>query len=482
MRSPRSAIALSLAVGAGALLGGCRARGGDVAGGGEVADTTKGAPAATVACAPDNGGLTLPAGFCAIVFADSIGHARHLTVSSDGTVYVNTWSGEYYGKDKPHAGGFLVALRDTTGDGRADVIARFGDSVQSGGHGGTGIALYKGALYAESNDKILRYALPPGSLTPTAAPEVIVDSLPLTGDHPMHPFAMDSSGGLLMSSGSASNACQLKNRVKGSPGHDPCTELETRGGIWRYEASQTGQHFSKNERYATGIRNAVGIGADASGQVYSTQHGRDQLAENWPKLYTPVQGQNFPSEEMLKIEKGADFGWPECYFDSAQVKLVLAPEYGGDGGTEIGPCAAKQAPAAYFPAHWAPDALVFYNAGNFPASYRGGAFIAFHGSWNRAPGPQGGYNIVFVPFAGGKPRARTRSSRTDSRGPRRSRARRRIVLRGLRSARTARSTSAMTSAGVSGGWSMLVLPWRRAPSRRASRRTRRVLRRARLLC
>ena len=199
------------------------------------------------------------------MFADSIGHARHLTVSSDGTVYVNTWSGEYYGKDKPHAGGFLVALRDTTGDGRADVIARFGDSVQSGGHGGTGIALYKGALYAESNDKILRYALPPGSLAPTAAPEVIVDSLPLTGDHPMHPFAMDSSGGLLMSSGSASNACQLKNRVKGSPGHDPCTELETRGGIWRYEANQTGQHFSKNERYATGIRNAVGIGADAVG-------------------------------------------------------------------------------------------------------------------------------------------------------------------------------------------------------------------------
>ena len=306
MRSPRSAIALSLALGMGTLLGGCRARGGDVAAGGEVADTTKGAPAATIACASDNGGLTLPAGFCAIVFADSIGHARHLTVSSDGTVYVNTWSGEYYGKDKPHAGGFLVALRDTTGDGRADIIDRFGDSVQSGGHGGTGIALYKGALYAESNDKILRYALPPGSVAPMAAPEVIVDSLPLTGDHPMHPFAMDSSGGLLMSSGSASNACQLKNRVKGSPGHNPCTELETRGGIWRYEANQTGQHFSKNERYATGIRNAVGIGADASGQVYSTQHGRDQLAENWPKLYTPVQGQNFPSEEMLKIEKGAD--------------------------------------------------------------------------------------------------------------------------------------------------------------------------------
>ena len=388
----------------GLLLGGCRARGGDSTAAGRMADSSRAAgPTAVIACAPDNAGLALPAGFCATVLADSIGHARHLTVSSDGTVYVNTWSGEYYGNDKPHAGGFLVALRDTTGDGRADVIARFGDSVQGGGHGGTGIALYKGALYAESNDKILRYTMAPGSVTPAAAPEVIIESLPLSGDHPMHPFAMDSSGGLYMSSGSASNACQVKNRVKGSPGRDPCTELETRGGIWRYDPNQTGQHFSPRERFATGIRNAVGIGADASGQVYSTQHGRDQLAENWPKLYTPVQGQNFPSEVLLKIEKGADFGWPYCYFDSTQVKLVLAPEYGGDGGKATGDCASKQEPTAYFPAHWGPNALAFYNAGNFPAAYRGGVFIAFHGSWNRAPGPQGGYNIVFVPFAGGKP-------------------------------------------------------------------------------
>ena len=401
MRSTPRIIAVAVATCV--VLAGCRARGGDSTGSDSTVAGGTTAAATVVACAPDNGGLALPAGFCATVLADSIGHARHVTVSSDGTVYVNTWSGEYFGNDKPHAGGFLVALRDTTKDGRADVIARFGDSVQSGGHGGTGIALYKGALYAESNDKILKYALPAGSLIPTAAPDVVIDSLPLSGDHPMHPFAMDSSGGLLMSSGSASNACQVKNRVKGSPGADPCVELETRGGIWLYDPGKTGQHFSKNERYATGIRNAVGIGADASGQVYSTQHGRDQLAENWPKLYTPLQGQNFPSEVLLKIDKGADFGWPMCYFDSTVVKLVLAPEYGGDGGKAIGECATKQEPAAYFPAHWAPNALAFYNAGNFPVAYRGGVFIAFHGSWNRAPGPQGGYNIVFVPFAGGKP-------------------------------------------------------------------------------
>jgi len=370
-----------------------------------AAATLAAVPRDRPACPPDNAGLTLPDGFCATVFADNLGHPRHITVAPNGVVYVNTWSGRYYGNDQPPAGGFLVALRDTTGDGRADLIVRFGDSVQSGGAGGTGIALYRGALYAEANDKILRYALPAGAMAPSGAPpDTIVQGLPLSGDHPMHPFAIDSAGGLYMDLGSASNACQLKNRTLRSPGYRPCTELETRGGIWRYDANRIGQRFSPAERYATGIRNAVGIAVAATGSgVYSTQHGRDQLAENWPSLYQPQQGANLPAEELLRIERGADYGWPECYFDDAQGKLVLAPEYGGNGGKSVGPCATKRAPVAAFPAHWAPDALVFYNGTTFPTRYRGGAFIAFHGSWNRAPFPQGGYNVVFVPFANGRP-------------------------------------------------------------------------------
>src|SRR6266849_4162084 len=98
----------------------------------------------TPVCADDNGGITLPAGFCATVFADNIGHARHLVVAPNGVVYVNTWSGTYYGNDKPPAGGFLVALQDTKGNGRADVNIRFGDSRTNGSAGGTGIALYNG--------------------------------------------------------------------------------------------------------------------------------------------------------------------------------------------------------------------------------------------------------------------------------------------------------------------------------------------------
>src|SRR5256884_4223780 len=117
------------------------------------------------------------------------------------------------------------------------------------------------------------------------------------------------------------------------PGCQPCTWLETWAGVWRYEAERTGQRFSPAERLVTGTRNAGGIAVDSTGiGIYATQHGRDQLAENWPGLYKPERGANLPAEELMRVERGADYGWPECYFDDTQQKLVLAPEYGGDGG------------------------------------------------------------------------------------------------------------------------------------------------------
>ena len=369
-----------------------------------ASDTTKVAAdsSRSTSCSTDNGGLTLPPGFCATVFADSIGHARHIVVAPNGDVYVNTWSGQYFGGDKGPPGGYLVMLRDTSHDGRADVVTRFGAMADSGGHGGTGIALHVGALYAEESGAIVRYTLPPKGDGTMEAPVVVVKGLPLNGDHPMHPFAIDSAGMMYVDLGSASNSCQLVNRVPNSPGHNPCTEMRTRGGIWAYDVSKTNQTFTPANRYATGIRNAVGIAIDGEGKVWSTQHGRDQLAENWSKLYTQEQGQNLPAEELLSIEKNADYGWPRCYFDGDQQKLVLAPEYGGDGGKAVGDCGSKRAPAAFFPAHWAPDGLLFYTGSQFPAKYRSGAFIAFHGSWTRAPGPQGGYQVVFQPLSSGK--------------------------------------------------------------------------------
>jgi len=355
---------------------------------------------ATDACAENDSGLKLPPGFCATIFADGIGHARQLVVASNGVVYVNTWSGRYYGNDTPHAGGFLVALQDTSGAGKANVNERFGESVQSGGAGGTGIGLYKDSLFAEINDKIVRYALSAGSIVPKAPAVSIVTGLPLTGDHPMHPFIIDSDGSMYIDVATATNACQTKNRIPQSPGIDPCTELETRGGTWRYDANKTSQVFSPAERFATGIRNGEGFGIDAADHIFVTMHGRDQLHANWPQFYKPEEEATQPAEELLLLRRGGDYGWPECYFDAIQGKLVLAPEYGGDGGKKVGPCATKLAPIAAFPAHWAPNAMALYDKQQFPEHYRKGVFIAFHGSWDRAPYPQGGYNVVFQALAG----------------------------------------------------------------------------------
>src|SRR6202012_4384873 len=208
-------------------------------------------------------------------------------------------------------------------------------------------------------------------------------------------------GNLYVDVASATNSCQEKNRTLNSPGKNPCTELETRGGIWGYDGKKVNQVSSPAARYATGIRNGEGFGVDAIGhRIFVTQHGRDQLHSNWPDVIKPEEEATQPAEELLLLTRGGDYGWPECYYDAVQGKLVLAPEYGGDGGKKIGTCATKIAPIAAFPAHWAPNAMALYNGQQFPAHYHEGVFVAFHGSWNRAPYPQGGYNVVFQGLAG----------------------------------------------------------------------------------
>jgi glucose/arabinose dehydrogenase/mono/diheme cytochrome c family protein len=365
------------------------------------AQSTRSGNVSRTAC-PNDAGLKLPTGFCASIFADDLGHVRHMVAAPDGVLYVNTWSGGHSANSPPASGGFLIALQDTTGRGRANVIRRFGATPATGGRGGTGIALYHGYLYAELNDRVVRYRISPASIVPTGPAETVLSGLPLTGDHPMHPFAIDADGWLYVDSASPSNSCQKENRKLESPGVYPCPELTTRGGIWRYSANKLQQKFSAAGRYATGIRNADGIAVDATGHnVYSTQHGRDQLGQNWPKLFTPQEGAYLPAEELLHIVRGGDYGWPYCYYDGAQRKLMLAPEYGGNGRT-IGLCAHMLDPIAAFPAHWAPNDVSFYNGKQFPSHYRGGAFLAFHGSWNRAPFPQQGYDVVFQPLANGE--------------------------------------------------------------------------------
>jgi mono/diheme cytochrome c family protein len=109
-----------------------------------------------------------------------------------------------------------------------------------------------------------------------------------------------------------------------------------------------------------------------------------------------------PSEEFLRVKEGTDAGWPYYYYDQMQGKKLLNPEYGGDGIKEGNGLDYEQ-PLIGFPGHWAPNDLLFYEGDQFPERYKHGAFIAFHGSTIRAPYPQSGYFIGFVPFKNGKP-------------------------------------------------------------------------------
>ncbi|MDX1531310.1 MAG: PQQ-dependent sugar dehydrogenase, partial [Rhodothermales bacterium] len=257
--------------------------------------------AAPAACDEDDGGITLPDGFCARVVAE-VGPARHLAVADDGTLYVKL--------RRVEGGGGIVALRDTTGDHRADVEARFGD------FGGTGVAVHDGYLYASSDLAVYRWPLPTDGLVPEGEPTAIVEGFPRQDQHAAKPLAFDGAGGLYVTVGADANACQEQTRTPGSPGQDPCPLLDTSGGIWRFEAGAAGQSFSADARYATGVRHAVALAWNpAEGALYAVQHGRDQLHQLWPEHYTEQENADLPAEELLRLEAGADAGWPYCYYD-----------------------------------------------------------------------------------------------------------------------------------------------------------------------
>ena len=338
-------------------------------------------------------GLQLPAGFCATLFAEGVAGARHIVVAPNGDVYVNTEGRRGRRAQGDTANGGILALRDTNRDGRADVQQRFGVS----GAGGTGIVLAGNMIYATVGNSIVRYRLAPGALTPTGAPDTLVTDLPMTGSHKSHNFVLQGRS-LFVNIGSASNACQQGDRQAGSPGNDPCTELETRAGIWRFDANRLRQRQTDGSRFATGLRNSVALTHNPiDGRLYATVHGRDQLHDNWPQLFTAEKSAENPGEVLVRIDRNADYGWPYCYHDFDRRGLVLAPEYGGDG-QKTGQCAKKAQALMAFPGHWAPNGMLFYTGRQFPAEYRGGAFVAFHGSWNRAPLPQAGFRVAFAPF------------------------------------------------------------------------------------
>jgi glucose/arabinose dehydrogenase len=288
----------------------------------------------------------------------------------------------------------VVALRDTDRDGRLETQERFGSGSI------TGIALRNGYLYVGKFNSIERYKLAPGQLKPASdSPETVVSDLPGVFQHGDKGIAFDGKGGLYVNVGAPSNACQQPDRRPGAKGEDPCPLLEKNGGIWKFDENKLGQKQEDGTRFATGLRQMPAI-TWHDGAVYTAMNNRDQLDVFWPDTFKAEDNNDRPAEPLYRAEQGSNFGWPYCFYDYTQKKLLLNPEYGGDGKT-VGRCGEFTVPVASFPAHWAPVDLMFYTANQFPQKYRNGAFIAFHGSWNRSP--QAGYNVTFQPFANGKP-------------------------------------------------------------------------------
>lgn len=352
----------------------------------------------------NNGGLLLPGGFDAVVVADSIGYARHLTVNVNGDIYVKLTH-----NDAMKGRGGTVALRDADHDGKADIIAYFGDYKDEGGLP-AGITVHNGYLYTSTVKYIMRNKLTPGELIPTSKTEIIfsdVDSNLFRHWHSHKQMAFDNNGNMYVPFGAPDDGGQdIKTAgpagMPGGKGVDPSPDLEKYGGIWRFSADKTGQTQKDGYKYATGIRSVLGLAWNqADNSLYAVMNGMDNFHTRYPKVYSSWQAAVLPSEPLLKVTEHSDFGWPYAYYDQIQGKNVMQPAYGGDGKI-VGRAAAFNTPVMGFPGHWAPMDLLFYQGDQFPERYKKGAFVAFHGSTDRSPYPQAGYIVCFVPFENGK--------------------------------------------------------------------------------
>lgn len=362
---------------------------------GTLAACGGGAPTAS-SSSTDSTGIVLPAGFTATVFADGLDRPRHIAVRDNGDVFVTLRSG---GGQAAAGQGHVVALRDGDGDGRADRVERFGRADAD-----TGIAIYGDHLYYASTMAV--YAVPLGSdLVPVGDAELVADGfLDSGGGHSAKPITFDDAGHLYVQAGVPSNACQEQPRTPGSQGLQPCPQLERYGGVWRFNAASRNQKQAEDGiHFSTGHRNVVALEWNPTvGRLYLAMHGRDQLDQLFPEHFTSEQRVELPAEEFHVVDQGDDLGWPYTYYDQQRGERMVSPEYGGDGQTPAEPGRYKN-PLIGFPGHWAPNDLIFYTGEQFPARYRNGAFIAFHGSWNRQPAEQGGYCVVFVPLDDGVP-------------------------------------------------------------------------------
>jgi len=218
------------------------------------------------------------------------------------------------------------------------------------------------------------------------------------------PIAFDGKGNLFVALDASANLCTAQTLPPpGRPqpsggtspvGLKPCPDLGTRAGVWRFDGNRVGQKFpADGEQWATGIRDIDSLDwSPADAHLYGIMHGRDNTHRFWPDLVSTDDDDHI-ADEMHRITKLTDFGWPYTYFEGARNLRLISPEYGGDGQKSV-PARSYSSPMLTFHSRRAaPVDLLFYSGNAFPRTYRGGAFIVLHGTQNRY-----GYDIVFVPF------------------------------------------------------------------------------------
>jgi glucose/arabinose dehydrogenase len=275
--------------------------------------------------------LRLPAGYEASVFAEGLAGPRFLAVSPDGTLHVAE-----RGADR------VVALPDGDGDGMADEVVEVG----SGYGNAHDVAFTDDGRLLVAGTEVLYAVTLDGRLEVDR--EVLVGDLP-TGGHSTRSVALLPDGTVLLSIGSSCNVCEEEDERRAT------VQLMTDGGL---------------RPYMVGLRNAVGVWVDpATGRGWVTNMGRDLL------------GDHEPPETLYELVDGADAGWPRCH-----AATMRDPEF----GTDATACDGVAAPAATFPAHTAPLALVGWDDH---------LVVALHGSWNSSV--KVGYALWWIPWDGG---------------------------------------------------------------------------------
>jgi glucose/arabinose dehydrogenase len=304
--------------------------------------------------------LRHPAGFQVTVFAQDLENPRSLVVAPNGDVYV-----------AEREAGRVRLLRDSGGVGRADVSRVVAEGLGEDLEGVHGLAIRDNRLYMVTVTEV--YSAPIDEDGGLGERTRHIDDLPDGGQHPNRTMQWGPDGRLYVSVGSQTNGVP-------EPKEETATLLQVNPETW------------SREIYAKGLRNTLAFGwHPVSGHLYGLDHNTDHRGDNWPP------------EELNRIQQGRHYGWPFCGGDR-EVDWHVAPDPDDEDKTRQQFCSGTEPPVATYTAHAAPMQLVFYTGDQFPEEYRHDAFVTMRGSWNR--NPPTGYEVVRVRFnAAGAPTA-----------------------------------------------------------------------------